>query len=163
VLFIAGGAEAGTRVAAGARAATAFALLPVAHDLAFGLATVKIEAEPQTDAPVLWSDYPNGLDPAPVAATSDASRAFVARVRPSAPKFGSPRVLEVGELDASGVFVPFGLVPTSGQPADGSAAGGTSHAPTDVAIAGDGAAGFVLAYTAGGIGYAERLSCEKAP
>ena len=149
VLFIAGGAEPGTRVAAGASGAAAYALLPVAHDLAFGLATVKIDGEPRTDAPVLWSDYPNGLDPAPVAATTDASRAFVARVRPSAPKFGSPRVLEIGTLDGSGAFAPLGVVATEG-------------APANVAIEGDGA-GFVLAWTSGGTGWAARYSCPAKP
>ena len=107
---------------------------------------MKIEGEPATDAPISWSDYPNGLDPAPIAATTDASTVTVARVRPSAPKFGSPRVLELGAIDpTSSAFQPFGVVPTQGS-------------PIDVAIASDGAAGVVIAYTDSGGGWSERLS-----
>lgn len=148
VLFIGGGAETGTRVAAGASGAVAYALLPVAHDLGFGLATAKIEGAPKTDGPVAWSDYPNGLDPAPVAATTSGPTVFVARARPSAAAFGSPRVLELGELDASAKFVSLGVLEAAGE-------------PVDVALADDGAGGFVVAYTARGAGWAERLSCEK--
>ncbi|HEY1955194.1 MAG TPA: hypothetical protein VGH28_06265 [Polyangiaceae bacterium] len=142
VLFIAGSAEPATRVALGVHGGSAFVLLPVAHELNFGLALVKVEGEPQTDANVTWSDYPNGLDPAPVA----ASEQFVARVRPSAAKFGSPHVLELGTV-ASGTFVALGLVPTTGD-------------PLDVAIEADGANGIVLAYTDSTGAYATRMSCE---
>ena len=108
---------------------------------------MKIDGEPATDAPISWSDYPNGLDPAPIAATTDSSTVTVARVRPSAPKFGSPRVLELGAIDAaSSAFQPFGVVPTQGS-------------PIDVAIASDGAAGVVIAYTDSGGGWSERLTC----
>ena len=158
VLFVGGSAETNTRVHLAARGAsdhaTAYALVPIAHDLEFGMATVKIDAEPATDAPVAWSDYPNGIDPAPLAATIDASpsaaRSIVARVRPSAPKFGSPRVLELGALDAQGAFTSLGIVPTTGD-------------PYDVAIASDGSStgAFVLAFTDAGGGWSERLTCEK--
>ena len=115
---------------------------------------MKIDGEPATDSPVTWSDYPNGIDPAPIAATVDASasaRAYVARIRPSAPKFGSPRVLELGALDATGAFTSLGIAPTQGE-------------PRDVAIAPDvatGASGFVLAFTDSAGGWSERFSCEK--
>jgi hypothetical protein len=148
VLFVGGSAETNTRASLGASGGNAFALVPIAHDLDFGVATVKIGAEPATDSPVAWSDYPNGIDPAPIAATTDGARAFVARVRPSAPKFGSPRVLELGALDATGAFASFGIASTQG-------------APRDVAIASDGANGFVLAFTDSAGGWSERLSCEK--
>ncbi len=150
VLFVAGTAETYTRVTLGVRGHTAYALLPVAHDLAFGQATVKIDGDPKVDSPVTWSEYPNGLDPAPIAATisADSSSVMVARVRPSAAKFGSPRVLELGSIDASSAFVPFGVVPTEGT-------------PIDVAIAGDGASGVVIAYTGYGGGWSERLNCAS--
>ena len=143
VLFIAGSAEPATRVALGVHGSSAFALLPVAHDVDFGLAIVKFDGEPTTDASVVWSDYPNGLDPAPVA----ASEQFVARVRPSAAKFGSPQVLEIGTVD-TGSFASLAFVPTTGD-------------PRDVAIEADGANGFVLAYTDETGAYAVRMSCEK--
>ena len=146
VLFIAGTAEPATRVALGVRGPTAFVLLPVAHEITFGLAIVRFDGEAPTDAPVVWSDYPNGLDPAPVAATTASPTLFLARIRPSAPKFGSPHVLELGTLDASGAFASLGFVPTTGD-------------PRDVAIEGDGANGVVLAYTDSTGAYAERLAC----
>ncbi len=147
VVFVAGSAEPNTRVSLGIRGATAYALLPVAHELQFGLGIVKFDGEPPTDAPVVWSDYPNGLDPAPLAATvADAKNEYVARVRPSAPKYGSPRVLEIGQLDVSGAFSAFGIVPTEG-------------AALDVTMVSDGSGGFVLAYTDAGGGWVERLKC----
>jgi hypothetical protein len=145
VLFVAGTAETNTRPSVGVHGRTAYALLPVAHDLAFGLATVKIDGEPATDAPTTWGDYPNGLDPAPIAATQDGAL-IVARVRPSAPKFGSPRVLELGTIDDKGAFLPYGVFPTQGS-------------PMDVAIASDGASGAAIAYTDATGGYAIRVSC----
>ncbi len=147
VVFVGGSAEVFTRATLGARGPTAYILLPVAHDIAFGLGIAKIDGEAPTDAPVTWSDYPNGLDPAPIAATvGDTHATYVARVRPSAPKYGSPRVIELGEIDAASAFKPFGIVPTSGS-------------PVDVAIASDGANGFVLAYTDAAGGWALRLKC----
>ncbi|HSQ63551.1 MAG TPA: hypothetical protein VLM85_10075 [Polyangiaceae bacterium] len=146
VLFIAGGAETHTRAEIGVGASgLAFALVPIARDVTFGLGVGKIEGEPRTDAPVTWSDYPNGLDPAPVAATAGGEHVYVARVRPAAAAFGSPRVLEVGAVD-DGTFAPLGIVPTRGS-------------PTDVAIANDRAGGFVLAYTDGAGGTVERWAC----
>ena len=147
VLFVAGTAETNTRATLAVRERTAYALLPVAHDLAFGLATVKIDAEPATDAPTSWSDYPNGIDPAPIAATSDGP-IIVARVRPSAPKFGAPRVLELGTIDDKGAFVSYGVFPTTGS-------------VTNVAIASDGATGAAIAYTDATGGQAIRVSCSK--
>ena len=147
VLFVAGTAETNTRATLGVKNRTAYALLPVAHDIAFGLASVKIDGEPATDAPTTWSDYPNGLDPAPIAATADGAL-IVARVRPSAPQFGSPRVLELGTIDDKGAFAAYGLFPATGS-------------VTGVAIASDGATGAAMAYTDATGGQAVRVSCRK--
>ena len=146
VVFVGGSAEAATRVYAASSGKTTWALLPIAHDIGFGLAVIALGADPQMDAPVAWSDYPNGLDPAPVAAaTTDDGTAYVARVRPSSPTYNSPRVLELGRIDAAGAFVAMGLVPTQGS-------------PRDVALA---AAGkdVVLAWDDGAGGAIERLHC----
>ncbi len=148
VLFVAGTAETNTRATLGVKNKTAFALLPVAHDLAFGLATVKIDGEPATDAPTMWSEYLNGLDPAPIAATGDGAL-VIARVRPSAAQFGSPRVLELGTIDDKSAFAPYGIFPTTGS-------------VTNVAIASDGATGAAIAYTDASGGQAIRVSCPRA-
>jgi hypothetical protein len=92
--------------------------LPIAKDVGdFGLALVRFEDPPRVDEPTFWSIYPNGLDPAPVAAAAGNGAQWVARVRPGAAEPDAPRVLELGEVRANGEFVARGLVPTSGDPA----------------------------------------------
>ncbi|MGH7294267.1 MAG: hypothetical protein ACRELB_05015, partial [Polyangiaceae bacterium] len=54
--------------------------------------------------PVVWSMYPNGLDPSPVAATTQGGVTWVARVRPRSAEPGAPRALELGTLSAEGTF-----------------------------------------------------------
>jgi hypothetical protein len=106
VIFVGGAAErhnAGTLAIA--KDGGAFALIAVANGVSsFGMAAIQIEDPPKDDAPVVWSLYPNGLDPAPIAATRGAAITSVARVRPKDSEPGSPRVLELGVLDSSGAF-----------------------------------------------------------
>src|SRR5262249_20799214 len=81
-------------------------LLPIAKDVGtFGLALVRFEDPPRVDEPTFWSIYPNGLDPAPVAATPGNGAEWVARVRPAAAEPGAPHVLEMGEVRGEGEFV----------------------------------------------------------
>jgi len=106
VVFVGGAAE---RHNAGALAlgkdGKAFALIPVAETAeTFGMAAIRLSDPPTDDEPVVWSLYPNGLDPAPIAATKGTSPIHVARVRPSGPDPEASRVLEVGELGTSGEF-----------------------------------------------------------
>lgn len=113
VLTVQGNAEAHTAGAIATKhdKGPSFALVPLAEDiLGFGVATIRIDEPPKVDAPVLWSLYENGLDPAPIAATHNTARALVVRVRPSAKDPKAPRVTELGEIDAKGAFVSFGVV-----------------------------------------------------
>ena len=71
---------------------------------AFGMAAVRLSPSPTEDEPVAWSLYPNGLDPAALAASRGVSPIRVARVRPSAREPDASRVLEVGDLAPSGQF-----------------------------------------------------------
>jgi hypothetical protein len=108
VVFVGGGAE---RHNAGALAVasdgTAFELVAVEDGAtSFGMAAIKVDDPPRDDEPVTWSLYPNGLDPAPLAATHGAARRVVARVRPRDATASSARVLEVGELAGDGGFAP---------------------------------------------------------
>jgi hypothetical protein len=97
----------------------AWALLPISKDVGdFGLAIVTLDDPPRVDEPVVWSSYPNGLDPAPVAAAFARGRTWVARVRPKTFEPTSPRELELGELREGGAFVPHDVVPTTGSPSD---------------------------------------------
>jgi hypothetical protein len=108
VIFVGGSAErrnAGTL--ATAADGTAFALVPVSEDaLRFGMAAVRIDDPPVDDSSVAWSFYPNGLDPAPVAATRGESEMHVARVRPKTAEAEAPHVLEIGVLQPNGAFRP---------------------------------------------------------
>jgi hypothetical protein len=106
VLFVGGSAErhnAGTLTTS--KEGAAFALIAVSNDaMSFGMAAIKIDDPPKIDAPAVWSMYPNGLDPAPIAATRGLRAMHVARVRPKAADPKAPRLLEYGDLDAAGVF-----------------------------------------------------------
>lgn len=106
VVFVGGAAE---RHNAGALAlgkdGKAFALIPVAETAeTFGMASIRLSDPPTEDEPVVWSLYPNGLDPAPIAATKGLSPIRAARVRPAGPDPDASRVLEVGEVAPSGEF-----------------------------------------------------------
>jgi hypothetical protein len=108
VLFVGGPPERRTAGALGTSGpeAPAFALLPLAYDEGFGVAAIRIDKNPAVDAAVTWSKFPNGLDPAPIAATHGTTPIRVARVRPAEASPTSPRVLELGRLEADGKYTP---------------------------------------------------------
>jgi hypothetical protein len=120
VTFIGGPGDRRTRAAlATGDTGLAWSLLPISKDVGqFGLALVRLDDPPQLDEPVQWSMYPNGLDPAPVAAAVAGDRTWVARVRPKASEPSSSHVLEIGAVDASGAFDPRDVVTTAGNPSD---------------------------------------------
>ncbi len=89
----------------------------------FGLAVVRLDDPPRVDEPVIWSMYPNGLDPAPVAAASGGGRTWIARVRPQAADPTAPHVLELCEAAADGALTPRDVIPTAASPGGGLALG----------------------------------------
>jgi hypothetical protein len=96
-----------------------WALLPIARDISdFGLATVRLDDPPHVDEPTVWSMYPNGLDPAPIAVAPRPGGPWVARVCPQSSEPGSAQVLELGEVDAAGDFVARDTVPTADSPSE---------------------------------------------
>jgi hypothetical protein len=127
VVYVAGPPERAVEFAVAGTPNALFALLPIGRDSAdFGMATIPIASEPRENVDPIWSMYPNGLDPAPIAATLEAEDGgWVARVRPAEREPGSPRVLELGRLASGGAFRSLGVI-ASGKPI------------TDVAIARDG-------------------------
>lgn len=82
----------------------AMGLVPLSTDEAFGLTTFPIDDPPKVDVGSKHTAYPNGLDPAPVAATVGQPGAVVAVVRPRSREAASPRVLELGRVDERGAF-----------------------------------------------------------
>lgn len=136
VVFVADGSE---RRASGAIAAgpggPAFLLMATAGEgTSFGMAAVKVDGEPKDDTRAVWSLYPNGLSPAPIAATVGVSPVRVARVRPASAEAGAWRALELGHLEANGDFKPLCSVLES-------------RAFTDVAVAVDKAGSVWIVYT----------------
>ncbi|WP_437504150.1 hypothetical protein [Sorangium sp. So ce1099] len=106
VLFVgdAGESRMGGALARGADG-PAYVLLPAARDIsAFGMAAIRIDDAPRDDMPAVWSLYPNGLSPAPIAATRGVTPIHVARVRPTAREPGARHALELGQLDGEGRF-----------------------------------------------------------
>ena len=125
VVFVGGPPERGIELTAAGAGSSIFALLPMARETTdFGMAAIPIAEQPKDDVQPSWSLYPNGLDPAPVAASVGGASSWVARVRPSERVVGSPRIVELGRLDASGGFTSLGAISTG------------KHV-TDMAITGD--------------------------
>jgi hypothetical protein len=148
VTFVGGPGDPGSAAALALFPSTAgWALLPIAQDVSsFGLAIVKLDDPPRVDEPVLWSMYPDGLDPAPVATAVSGSRVWVARVRPRQRGPGSPRDLELGELKSDGSFAAKQVI--------AAAAGATG-----VALASDSRGALWVAWLNPSGSWIERLSC----
>jgi hypothetical protein len=100
----------------------------------------------RADEPVTWSEYPNGMPRAPIAATRGAAKMTVARIRPGAATTGAPRVLEIGRVDERGTFAALGLVETRGE-------------PTDVAVRDAGSGAFWILYGDAEGSWLERRRC----
>jgi hypothetical protein len=121
VVFVGGPPERGIELTPASVGSAVFALVPMARETSdFGMAALPIPEHPKDDVQPSWSLYPNGLDPAPIAATvtatagadAGASSAWVARVRPSDREVGAPRIVELGRLDAKGAFASLGAIST---------------------------------------------------
>ena len=108
VVLVAGGADRWQTGAIGTSAtgATLLVVPTTTEDGGFGTATVRLEGEPKDDMPVVWSRYPNGLHPAPVAVTQGRSPVTIARVRPTGPAPGARHLLELGHLAEGGAIEP---------------------------------------------------------
>lgn len=149
VIFVGGAPERGIDFAVASAASKAFAFVPMPQEtLDFGMATLVIEDPPKDDIAAVWSRYPNGLDPAPIAAAParDGKNAWIARVRPRQKEAGSPRILELGRVDPTGAFTSLGEI------ASGSGI-------TDVALIDDGT-GVWIVYGNTKITWLERRICS---
>jgi hypothetical protein len=149
VLFVGGPGDRRTAaVLALATEGPSWALLPIARDTEeFGLATVRIDVPPHVDEPVVWSMYPNGLDPASVASAVASGHTWVARIRPQDAAVHAARVLELGDVSPEGVFAPRAVLPTG-------------EAPADLSVALDGHGALWLAWVDADGSWLERLVCR---
>lgn len=150
VVFIGGPPERGIDFAVAPAGRAVFALLPMPRETAtFGMAAVPIDDPPKTDVEAVWSMYPNGLDPAPIASATralDGGPIWVARVRPKDAPPASPRVLELGRLSTTGTFTAVGTI------AEG-------RSVTHVALTTDGHGAIWVVYGDRAGSYLERLIC----
>ena len=108
VVFVGGAAERHTSGSLAIdKEGSLFALLAVSDSAeSFGMAVIRISDPPKEYEPVAWSTYPNGIDPASIAATRGVTPIRVARARPTGTSEDASRVLEVGNLGPSGEFQP---------------------------------------------------------
>src|SRR5262249_6203768 len=89
-----------TEIAAAPSPRGPIAFVPFARDTtSFGLASLLVGEEPHLDAPVRWSMYPNGIEPAPVDAAVFCGHTWVAYVRPSASGPGSQSLMVLAPID----------------------------------------------------------------
>jgi hypothetical protein len=149
VLFVGGAPERGIDFTASSAGTKGFAFVPMPRDtLEFGMATIPIEDPPKDDVAAVWSLYPNGVDPAPIAASPsrDKTTALLVRVRPREQAPGSPRILELGRVDSGGVFTSYGEM-------------GLGNGITDLAIIEDAAGAVWILYGSTRVTWLERRVC----
>lgn len=149
VVFVGGAPERGIDFTAVTAGAKGFALVPLPKDsLDFGMASLPVEDPPKEDVPATWSPYPNGIDPAPIAAAParDGKGAWVARVRPRAKDPGAWRVIELGRLDPAGGFTSLGEI-------------ARGKGVTDMSIAADASGGVWILYGDTSVTWLERRVC----
>lgn len=146
VVWVGGPAEPLTEIIGGSYPNQRFGFMAMGRSAAeFGLAAVDVGDEPRMGAAVRWIDYPNGLDPAPVAATVACKRSLVAFVQPETSRPGSLQQLRVGFVGAGGVGESFVVAHSRGF--------------ANVSIAGN-RRGALVAYTADRRTWARALRCR---
>jgi hypothetical protein len=156
VVFVGGPGDRRTKAAAViGPSGVGLGLLPIAKDVSdFGLALVHLDDPPKVDEPMAWSIYPNGLDPAPVAAAVDpggGGAIWVARARPATAEPASVKILEVGVVAAGSLkFAPRYVDP------------GTSGVIKEVSLLSDGRGGLLLSWLDGAGSWLERLACRRS-
>lgn len=149
VVFVGGAPERGIDFAVASAKTRGFAFVPMPRDMTdFGMATLPIDDPPKDDVAAVWSRYPNGLDPAPLAAAParDGQGAWLVRIRPREEAVGSARILELGRVDTGGVFTSYGeIAPGNGV--------------TDMALIEDGTGSVWILYGDATITWLERRVC----
>jgi hypothetical protein len=104
VVWVAGPAQPLTELVAARGAGSIWAFLPLERDITrFGMAQIEIGARPEMGAAVTWRAYPNGVDPAPVAAAPACGGAAVIYAVPAEAKPRAPQELQLAALGATGL------------------------------------------------------------
>jgi len=144
VVFVGGPPEGYPEIAGVRVGEAASALLPLSTEKGFALHGIMVDWAGKAKIRAL--PYPNGMDVAPVAGAYACGESFVVYARPEAKEPGSPQVLEVATLNASGAIEAQEVVAYPGQVLELSAA-----------AAGD---SVWVVYTAGTKSFAMRIGCN---
>jgi len=107
VVWVGGSAQALTEVSAIATTGGLAALVPMEQDAThFGLVRVAVPFPPRMSSYASWQLYPNGLDPAPVAAGEVCGRTTAIFVRPSEARPRAHQELVLAILDGDRIGNP---------------------------------------------------------
>lgn len=152
VIFVGGVPERGIEFAVSPVGPKGFAFVPMPREtIDFGMAAIPIEDPPKDDVGAIWSLYPNGLDPAPIAAApSRDGSVWVARVRPREKMVGSQRIVELGRVDGEGKFSSLGEI-------------ALAKGVTDMAMVEDRYGAVWILYGDMRATWLERRACQAAP
>jgi hypothetical protein len=104
VAWVAGPAQSLTEVI-GTQSASGevWAFVPLERDITrFGLAQIRVGQAPKMEAPVIWRAYPNGVDPAPAAASRACGGAVLYAV-PAEARPRAPQELRLARLGGEGL------------------------------------------------------------
>jgi len=102
VVYVAGPAERQSKLTAVWVEPGPVVLLPISKStIEFGTLVLRVGIDEENPT---WVDYPNGLDPAPLATATVCDQPMVAFVRPETSAVDATKVLELGWLDAQGML-----------------------------------------------------------
>jgi hypothetical protein len=104
IAWVAGSAQPMSLVRAISNAEHTWAFLPIERDISrFGLARIAIVDMAKSEPEVSWRDYPNGMDPAPLATAAVCGRPMVLYSRPSSAAPHAPQELHLAAVSNAGL------------------------------------------------------------
>ena len=144
---MAGPAQPLTELTPAGRADEQRVLIPLERDIRrFGLAQLDLSQGPKVNVPVKWRNFPNGIDPAPVAHVRSCGQSWVAYAAPQNALPSAPHELRFAALLSTGLGTTEIIA--------------RSRRILTISMAAiDG--GVLLAYTDESRTWARRLSCKK--
>jgi len=104
VAWVAGSTQPQTELAALGGSSDTWGLSALDRDAThFGLARIAITNPPKLSEVITWREYPNGLQPAPVATGKVCGNPVIAYVRPMTAEPHAPQELHLANLDKDGL------------------------------------------------------------
>jgi hypothetical protein len=104
VVWVGGSAQGSTEVTALSTFDDLWAFVPIERDVTtFALARIEIGSTPTMNATVNWRVYPNGMDPAPVAAARVCDAPTLLYVRPATAEPHAPQELHLAKVGTAGL------------------------------------------------------------